>query len=311
MTPPQCPLGHERGLVPTTSLCRDLGKEKGIGALSLPRTGLGSPEIQVAPRAPYSRMPLYLPEVCPALTVILGVCMAQTPCLACTVTFWLHSALLHARKGMGAALSSSPWDMHQGQSPLFPSAIRKVCPPQRAPGSPGAQDPLWGCRRPDVAHLDISSYRHTFVAQKKSCQLLVHGTLGRKGGLGTCLGALGCTGRQGKAMGSLGKVPPGRNGLHELVWWCTESSGGPGEGAHLGVWLCTGGVLGCNGMDGNAMRALGKGPYLGKHCGAGVFSGVAVGCTGADWVALECCGHRGRRSGASRSHLVQFSEPCS
>ena len=36
---------------------------------------------------------------------------------------------------MAAALSSSPWDMDHGQSPLFPSSMPKVCPPQRAQGS--------------------------------------------------------------------------------------------------------------------------------------------------------------------------------
>lgn len=140
---------------------------------------------------------------------------------------------------MGAALSSSPWDVDDGQSPLFPSPIPTFCPALRAQGSPGAQNPLWGSRCPDAAHLDINGCSHAFLARKLH-QLVSRRGLGRKGGLGTRLGALGCTGRQGKAMGSLGKVPPGENGVHEFAWWCTESSGGPGEGAHLGAWLCTG-----------------------------------------------------------------------
>lgn len=191
-------------------------------------------------------------------------------------------------------MSSLPWGMGHGQSPLFPSPIPTFCPPQRAQASPGAQDPLWGWRHHGAAHLDINRGNQAFLAQKPLQHVSQTG-LGRKGGLGTRLGALGCTGRQGKAMGPLGKVPLGKNGVQEFVWWCPGSSGGPGEGAHLGAWLCTGaswGVLGCNGMDGNAVGALGKGTSLGRQWGAGVFSGVhwgVLGHTGMPWsvVAME------------------------
>ena len=66
---------NERGLAPTISVCRDMGKEKGIEAPNTPRTALGSPEINMAPRG----MPLNPPEPYSALTVGLGVCMAPEP----------------------------------------------------------------------------------------------------------------------------------------------------------------------------------------------------------------------------------------
>ena len=190
--------------------------------------------------------------------VILGVCMAPV-CLACTATLGVHRAPLSARKGMGPALSSSPWDMAPGQSPLFPCPLPKFCPPLRA------QDPLWGSRCPDAAHLDINVCSHKFLAHKLHL-LVSHRGLGRKGGLGMCLGALGCTGRQGKAMGSLGRVLPGESGVHDFVWCTQEAVGGPGEG----------------GLPGQAL-------------GCRVLSGVALGCTGSRW-SVVAIGGEGRRA---------------
>lgn len=196
---------------------------------------------------------------------------------------------------MGAALSSLPWDMDQGQSPLFPSPLPKFCSRLRAQGSPGAQNPLWGWRHHDATHLDMNGCSQAFQAQKL-IHLILRKDLGRKGGLGTHLGALGCTGRQGKAMGSLGKGPLGKMGYMSLYGGTQKAVGVLGKGpswvrgcvlGHPGVrWQ----VLGCNGMDGNAMGTVGKGASLGKHWGARVFSGVALGCTGVYWGALGCAG---------------------
>lgn len=94
-------------------------------------------------------------------------------------------------------------------------------------------------------------------------------------------------------MGSLQKVLSGRNGVHEFAWWYTESSGSPGEGAHLGAWPCIGaswGALGCNGIDGSARGTQGKGASLEKLWGVGLLSMVVVGCSGVQWGAR---GHSG------------------
>lgn len=96
-----------------------------------------------------------------------------------------------------------------------------------------------------------------------------------------------------RATGSLEKVLSGRNGVHEFAWWYTESSGGPGEGAHLGAWPCIGaswGALGCNGMDGRARVTQGKGASLEKRWGVGLLSRVVVGCTGVHGGTLGCPG---------------------
>lgn len=163
-----------------------------------------------------------------------------------------------------AALSSLPWHMDHGQSPLFPSSIPKLWPPLRAQGFPGPQNPLWGWKCPDAAHLDTKTYSQAFLAEKHQRNL------GRKGGLGTRLGALGCTGRQGKAMsnGVLGEGAFREKWGTRICMVVHRKQWGSWGRGHLAAWPCIGaswGALGCNGMDGSAKGTQGKGASLEKH----------------------------------------------